>query len=189
MAAALISLSPYRDRFNDLEDCFAQTGDQPGSIAIFSKGRQYRYFLKRKTGIPGIKAIAWLMLNPSTADAFKLDPTVTRCLYRSRHHQMTDMAIINLFAMRSPYPKDLFTVDDPIGPGNDWFISQVNSSHVKVVCAWGGTKGAAERAKHVLALIDPAKPLYCLGVTKDGQPVHPLHIAYEQDLIPFDRPV
>jgi len=157
-----------------------------GSTAIFSSDKIYRYFLSRKTGIPGNKKLIWIMLNPSTADAFKLDPTVIRCFVRSKRHSANEMIILNLFGFRSPYPKDLYTIEDPIGPDNDEIIaSSLQGNNVTLVCAWGSHKLVHERSLELWSrLVDISK--YCLGTTKTGQPKHPLHVAYEDDLIPFD---
>src|SRR5690348_1743088 len=57
-------------------------------------------------GSPARRCV-WLMLNPSDADAFKPDPTVTECIKRSRAVGADLMEVVNLFALRSPYPKDL----------------------------------------------------------------------------------
>lgn len=158
----------------------------PISKAVFSKDKVYRYYLSRKTGLPGTKKLAWLMLNPSTADAFKMDPTVTRCFNRTTWHQANEMIILNLFAMRSPYPKDLYHIDDPIGPLNDEFITQTLAENdIELVCAWGREKLAGDRATELVKRI-PSIPTYCLGTNKDGSPVHPLHIPYEHHLVPFD---
>jgi hypothetical protein len=168
-------------------DIFESNGEL--STAIFSKDRMYRYVLSWKTGIPGTKKIVWIMLNPSTANAFKLDPTLTRCLYRSRHHKANEMIILNLFAMRSPYPKDLYKVDDPIGPSNDAFIKRITSlNDVLIVCAWGSHVLAKERSLDVLRGIESmsTRAMYCVGLTKDNQPKHPLHVSYSEDLRPFE---
>ena len=44
--------------------------------AIFSLDHKYRYVLTRKWSNNGI--CLFIMLNPSTADAYKFDPTVSR---------------------------------------------------------------------------------------------------------------
>ena len=54
-----------------------------GATARFSECCQYRYTLRRVLR-DGNWRVVWLMLNPSTADAFKLDPTVTRCVEWTR---------------------------------------------------------------------------------------------------------
>ena len=165
----------------------------PFSKAIFSPDKIYRYFLSFKTGIPGKKKIIWIMLNPSTADAFKMDPTVTRCFNRSKQKQANEMIILNLFAMRSPYPKDLYKIDDPIGLLNDEIIaSSLQGKDTTLICAWGSHILARERSQQLLMRNKHVSKycsthfVYCLGHTKEGAPVHPLHISYDQDLILFD---
>jgi hypothetical protein len=158
------------------------------SIAIFSPDMEYRYVLTKKTGIPGNKILIWLMLNPSTADAFKLDPTVTRCFKRSQRMGANEMIILNLFAMRSPYPTDLYKVFDPVGQWNNYWISYVVTlkENISIVCAWGSHPKVKERAEYVLGMIPKQIPLLCLGITKEGWPVHPLHIAYEKNFESFN---
>src|SRR5262245_38806703 len=49
----------------------------------------------------------FLMLNPSTADACELDPTVNECRKRALKLGAGVLEVVNLFALRSPYPSDL----------------------------------------------------------------------------------
>ena len=42
--------------------------------------------------------VCWIMLNPSTADAEKLDPTNRRCLHFSQAWGYGGMSVVNLFA-------------------------------------------------------------------------------------------
>ena len=47
------------------------------ATADFSEDLVYRYRLSRVWDA-GLPLLGWLMLNPSTADAFRVDPTVNR---------------------------------------------------------------------------------------------------------------
>jgi len=89
--------------------------------ATFSDCRTYRYSLTRRWGDGEIQT--WLMLNPSTADEVKNDPTVERCQRRAQQSGFGALEVVNIFALRSTDPSALY-VDgiDPIGPDNDQYI-------------------------------------------------------------------
>jgi hypothetical protein len=74
-------------------------------------------------------------------------------------------------------------VEDLIIPSPSDRITSLND--IILVCAWGSYVLSKERSQDVLAGIESISTM-CLGLTKDNQPKHPLHIAYSQDLIPFD---
>ena len=62
----------------------------------------------------------FLMLNPSTADEMKSDPTVTRCKGFARTWGYGSLWVCNLFALRSSDPSDAQGLaPDPTGPQND----------------------------------------------------------------------
>lgn len=55
-----------------------------------------------------------------------------------------------------------------------------------VVCAWGAQVWAREQASRVLGWLRASgRPLVCLGMTRAGDPRHPLFVPYSQPLIPF----
>jgi hypothetical protein len=57
---------------------FAMIDDRP--LAKISECGQYRYWLRRPaTCKPEVGTALFCMLNPSTADATKDDPTIRRC--------------------------------------------------------------------------------------------------------------
>lgn len=57
--------------------------DRSKSVAVFSDCERYRYLLTRVWDTTGQRAL-FIMLNPSTADEIKNDPTVERCERRAR---------------------------------------------------------------------------------------------------------
>jgi hypothetical protein len=130
--------------------------------------------------------ICWILLNPSTADEIKNDPTVERCVRRSNRLGYKIVVVANAFALRSTDPAELRKHADPVGPENDKWIERAAASANAVVLGWG-TDGEIEGRGRALAARLAAigvRPL-CLGVTKGGQPRHPLYIGYAQALIPF----
>jgi hypothetical protein len=77
------------------------------------------------------------MLNPSTADAEKFDPTVRRCFGFARDWGFGGLEVVNLFALRSTYPEQLKKVSDPVGPENDAVIRRAVKAADLVVASWG----------------------------------------------------
>lgn len=147
------------------------------SGAIFSPCMQYRYSLWRTlTESTNIGSFAVLALNPSTADHEQSDPTVTRCINRARDLGYGKFYMLNIFAFRATDPKDMKAAIEPVGIENDETIRQVVSECSMVVCAWGAHGKYRDRASKVLELLKDVD-LYCLKLTKSGQPQHPLYLS------------
>lgn len=145
--------------------------------AEFSPDRLHRYTLTR-TWDGGVGTAAWIGLNPSTADESQLDPTLRRVRNFSRAWGYRSFVMLNLFAYRATRPVDMLKVEDPVGPMNDVFIENVCSGAGIIVCAWGAHGGHLHRDREVWAILQrlPYRS-YCLGVTKDGHPRHPLYVT------------
>lgn len=62
--------------------------------AVLSDDGQYRYQLERTWGFGD--AVTFVMLNPSTADARKDDPTIRRCLSYARSWGYDGIRVVNL---------------------------------------------------------------------------------------------
>lgn len=157
----------------------------PGSTARFSEDGVYRYELSRRWA-KGPMA-AFVMLNPSTADAMKLDPTIRRCRRFAMEWGMGGLYVANLFALRSTDPRALKAVGDPVGPENDDAIHDAAVRSRVVVCAWGAHPMARKRAEDVLEVLRslPGERLRCLGTTKGGHPRHPLYVSSATQLVPY----
>ena len=59
----------------------------------------------------------------------------------------------------------------------------------KIVLAYGVNGKAEGRDKKVVSLLvhyGYGSNLWCLGVTKDGYPRHPLYVPKTQELVPYD---
>lgn len=158
------------------------------SGAIISRCGRYRYRLWRMWG-PG-HSILWVMLNPSTADGLEDDATIRRCIAFSLAWGYQRLDVVNLFALRATSPKELKTARDPIGPCNNQVIrSMVQYGYQdlfppnRIVVAWGNRGELFNRDQEVLALL-PEK-VACLGVTKIGQPKHPLYLSKAVESILF----
>lgn len=144
--------------------------------AVFSKCKQYRYDLwrlwEKEKGI-----ITFIMLNPSTADEKKNDPTVERCQRFAKLWNFGGMYVCNIFAYRTPYPKILLKFERPIGPRNNSMILKRSKEALKVVCAWGNHGMHLDRGNKLLKILkkEGIKP-HTFGLTQTGQPRHPLYL-------------
>ncbi len=141
--------------------------------ATFDTSGLYRYHLWRAWG-RGERRVAFIMLNPSTADGQRDDPTVRRCLGFARAWGYDALDVVNLFAYRTPRPADVRAAADPVGPDNDRFLLDVTARAGLVVAAWGNHGawlGRTDAVRHLLADV----PLHCLALTGQGQPRHPLY--------------
>ena len=123
--------------------------------------------------------LAFIMLNPSTADSRILDATVRRCIDYAKRWGYGALEVGNIFALKSTDPALLYSVKDPIGPENDQAILDIYQKADLTIAAWGSHGAYLNRGREVLRLIPGAK---CLIQTKDGQPGHPLYL--KSDLKP-----
>lgn len=150
------------------------------ATATFSPDRAYRYALTRCWNTDRPMA-AFVMLNPSTADAFKVDPTIRRCVSFACNWGAGGVLVVNLFAVRSTDPRALYSHPHPIGPDNDtviaWHLSAMDEVVTPVIAAWGVHGAFGGRGRDVAGLLAArGVPLSCLGTTKDGHPKHPLYL-------------
>jgi hypothetical protein len=146
--------------------------------------------------------MVFVMLNPSWADEVMGDPTITRCMKFARREGCTSVAAVNLAAWVGTEPRALHRAHqegtDVVGPANDHMIRQECAGRPLetpplVVVAWGYNVDkwpwARDRAVAVTRLLTSAGvQLHCLGVTKSGEPVHPVRLRQDAPLVQW-RPV
>lgn len=124
------------------------------------------------------------MLNPSTADATKNDPTIRRCIGFAQGWGFGRLEVVNLFAYRVSQPQRLWQVSDPIGPENDGYVLRAVQASEMAIAAWGQWGGWQNRDRGVLQLIAQTQ-LYCLGKTQAGYPRHPLYLKKDLRYMPY----
>ncbi|MCA9303937.1 MAG: DUF1643 domain-containing protein [Phycisphaerales bacterium] len=143
--------------------------------ATFSDDGLYRYTLGRRWA-PGGKRVCFCLLNPSTADARVLDPTLTRCFGYAKRWGFHTMDVCNIFALRSTDPKGLKKTTDPVGPDNDKSIVKLAKRADLVIVGWGTHASLNNRHEEVIDLLTPHCEPHCLAITKHGYPKHPLYL-------------
>lgn len=157
--------------------------NESGNPCVFSPCRKWRYLLKhtwRDLLDPEERAIAWIALNPSTADENQLDPTLRRIRGYTRDMGYNTFYMLNLFAYRATDPKVMRAAEDPVGPENDYWIKKIAIESQMVVCAWGLHGKFMDRQDHVLAnLRELPCDLRYMELSKDGIPKHPLYLKSE----------
>lgn len=135
--------------------------------ATFSRDRRYRYRLWRRWD-RARPVVVFVMLNPSTADARHDDPTIRRCIGFARRWGYGGIEVVNLFGYRATDPRALRIVRDPVGPGNWRHIRRALRQAALVILAWGA-HAHGDRLTRVARA-------QCLGLTRAGQPRHPLYL-------------
>ncbi len=146
------------------------------SGATFSSCRRWRYLLWRRWDV-GKPVANFLMLNPSTADEVRLDPTCSRARDYAERWGYGALIVTNVFGWRSTDPAAMRAAKDPVGPGNDAAIVSAAKESALVVCAWGNHAGHLKRSAAVSRLLIEAKvKLHALRVNANGEPAHPLYL-------------
>lgn len=147
--------------------------------ATISDDGLYRYSLVRRWAQKGGPA-TFVMLNPSTADALVDDPTIRRCVGFARSWGCAGIVVVNLYALRATRPVHLWEAADPVGPDNDRFLEVAVRRAAATGAPLLGAWGANAKPGRVEALLELVKregaSLEALGVTKWGQPRHPLYL-------------
>ena len=119
----------------------------------------------------------FLMLNPSTADEVKLDPSCTRARLYAERWGFGALVVTNLFGWRTTDPDEMKAVRDPVGRGNDGAILAAARAAGVVVCAWGNHGLHRARSAHVVELLRNAGVgLHVLRMNACGEPAHPLYL-------------
>jgi hypothetical protein len=164
----------------------------PRNAAVISSCGRFRYLLTRHIGA-GKTVATFIMLNPSTADAFFDDPTIRKCRGFARRWECGTLRVINLFAVRATDPAAVRLAHDPVGPENMNWVNLVVSASVAephrlgpVVCAWGINGTFMDQDVSMFSQLNCLGILpAALGVTTHGHPRHPLYVPYSAKLMPY----
>ena len=160
--------------------------------AAISPDGVYRYSLGRVWSLGG-KIAAFVMLNPSTADADLDDPTIVRCTGFAQREGCDGLIVVNLYAYRATKPEDMWAAQDNgvdiVGPENDKHIANAlmlaNGSGSPVIAAWGA-HGKPHRVYAVKSM-PGMENAQALSFTEAGAPGHPLYIKGDAPLLPLKR--
>lgn len=155
----------------------------------------HRFRLRRYwSGQPYLVVIG---LNPSTADAVALDPTVRRCVGYADQWGYGGLIMLNAFSLRSTDPAGL-TRGDATDRGNmpaiERTLTEARIHGYGVLCAWGNPPSGGVHGRSYFAdVLDWVKATVltyggggcCLGRTAAGNPRHPLYMRADALPVPF----
>ena len=172
------------------------------SFCLFSKCSYYRWILKREF-LTGKKTVVFIGLNPSNANSFKNDRTLIRIINFCSRWNYKNIYIINLFGLISKSPLQLSKSKDPIGNNNDLItLATLQFWRKNINCdlwlGWGDKGQLNGRDREVLGIIknlsnlkssenNYPKRILSLGLSKKGNPLHPLYMPNESFLRPFGK--
>jgi hypothetical protein len=189
----------YRRAMGDYPENF--TLEQPAKIegdATFARNRTLRLQLRRWWVERPKRWAAWLLLNPSHASAKRDDPTMGRVIYFTRAWGYDGCIVVNAYPFITSDPREMWAWSRWQDNGPDWYarddmqsnlaeIEEVGRRSCLRVVAFGAQpilhdegwiEQCLERFEQPFDYPDSGwafdERLMCLGVTKDGQPIHPL---------------
>lgn len=158
--------------------------------AIISECGRYRYRLERRQDKTG-PVVAFFGVNPSTADASAEDATTRKWHGFAERNGWGRYIVGNVFALRSTDVRAL-------GVRGALPIGQDNTHHLLGICAdadilvpcWGDSGKIPKRLRsHVQTTIrileNTGKPMFTFGLTKGGDPRHPLMLGYNTPIVPW----
>ncbi|TLX52768.1 hypothetical protein DN824_21915 [Stutzerimonas nosocomialis] len=157
--------------------------------AVISECGKYRYRLEREVQMDG-KVFAFFGVNPSTADASVDDATVRKWIGFTKVNGGRRFIVGNVFALRSTDVNALKSAPDPVGPDNaDHLMAIASAADILVPC-WG-SRGKLPKELHfhlaqtLTLLAATGKPILTFGLSKSGDPLHPLMLGYSTQLVPY----
>lgn len=165
--------------------------------AEFSLDRLERLWLSRRVAEEGPVGLI-IALNPSRAGASdeETDHTITKEKEYARRWGWSGFWKANLFTHIETYSAKLKEVayDTAVGRYGTVVLEAMIPLAPVIVCCWGSAvpkhklHRIAAVCQRIRLMKRPEAPVMCFGVSKDGHPLHPLRLAYDTPLVPFQLP-
>jgi hypothetical protein len=168
-----------------------------GKAFLHGPGECYRTWLTRVWGrrpsrhefLPA-HFVLWIGLNPSTADASFNDPTIGREMEFSMALDCDALVKCNIADYRATQPQSLITPGvEPCSRINLPMIRDIAKYADRIVVGWG-SMDKVRSLTHLAVSVESAlradgHQLWCLGLTKNGSPRHPLYVLGGTPLVEF----
>jgi hypothetical protein len=160
--------------------------------AVISDDGRYRYRLDRLvTPDDGErKVIAYIGVNPSTADAATDDATVRKLREFTLRNAGWRFIVANAFGYRATDVRELAHVADPVGAENDNYLRTIIREADLIVPCWGSRgklpqqlRGRLDDVEGYFRQVDATIQIF--GLTNSFDPMHPLMLGYNTPLVPW----
>lgn len=159
--------------------------------AVISPCGLYRYRLERTVAMTG-PVYAFFGINPSTADASLDDATVRKWIGFTKVWGGSRFMVGNVWPLRSTDVRALSRATRwlDIGRENQRHILAMAAEADILVPCWGD-RAKVPRVMHNeldelrALLLGTGKPVMHFGLTKGGDPKHPLMLSYDTPLTPW----
>ena len=166
------------------ETVLALDGIGEASVYSWDMKKRYAYL---QIWEPAKPIVLWVMLNPGTGDTEqRRRNTLERCKGWSKDWKYGGLLIGNVFATRAKSSKLLFKTAQPIDDLNDEALRLLSAEAKETIVAWVGKRRAHPSIQRLLTTLRGAR---CLGVTKKGEPFHPLYVKRAVTPIAWVDPV
>ena len=157
--------------------------DDAGCHAFVYSSDQTRRYAYSLTWSNTPAHLLWVMLNPGTGETEgRRRNTFERCRKWSQKLGYGGLIFGNVFSERTKAAKDLQRLElqnDILNHEALYFLSKHAAS---TVVAWGNNGSRSNRAKSVGSLLSNPQ---CFGLTKAGEPRHPLYVPAATKLLPW----
>jgi hypothetical protein len=151
--------------------------------SVMDQERRYRFLLWRFWDER--PRVLFVLLNPSTGNEMTNDPTIVRLCDFSERWGYGGFYLCNLYPQVTPDPKQLLPETRNHG-ANTPAIQMALKLTVLTVCGWGdGIRRIPDGDHRAYAVYDMLESPMCFGLTKSGNPKHPLYLPVDTDLAEF----
>lgn len=162
----------------------AETAEGPDGHHAFlysvDKARRYAYLLTWDEQLPHL---LWVMLNPGTGETeSRRRNTFERCKRWSTAMGYGGLLFGNVFSLRSKSAKELSKFPNMPDDLNEQALRFLSGLATETIVAWGNHGAKSDRSVTLHGLLSNPK---CFGLTKSGQPRHPLYVPGDAKLIPW----
>lgn len=132
----------------------------------------------------------FICLNPSEANASRSDPSLQRMIGFAKREGCGGVEVVNIYSYRSKSPRAMWDASGDIdikGPDNHMtLVAMIRAVDGPIICGWGAQCGP--EAEELVRALAGDKPLFHLGLNKDGTPKHPLYIKGDTPLTEWLTP-